>query len=147
MNTIDDREKFGRDEPNFQDEYLDDDRNAALDDGVIDAENQDLNRQFNSIDNERNDEEDFGTIDEESRDDEEDFDEFEDDDLEEDGDLDDDDLDDDDLDEDDFDDEDEDDLEENNRKGDLYKDVDLSLQDEINQDQEEIDPVNHQRNY
>lgn len=142
MKTIDDKGKFGRDEPNFQDEYLDDDRNAALDDGVIDAENQDLNQQFNSIDNERPNEDDFGTIDEESRDDEEDFDDVDDDDLEEDGDLDDEDL------EDDFDDEDDEvDLEENNRKGDLYTDVDLSLQDEINQDQEEIDPVNHQRNY
>lgn len=142
MKTMDDKGKFGRDEPNFQDEYLDDDRNAALDDGVIDAENQDLNQQFNSIDNERPNEDDFGTIDEESRDDEEDFDDVDDDDLEEDGDLDDEDL------EDDFDDEDDEvDLEENNRKGDLYTDVDLSLQDEINQDQEEIDPVNHQRNY
>lgn len=113
MKTIDDKEKFGRDEPNFQDEYLDDDRNAALDDGVIDADNQDLNQQFNSIDNERPNEDDFGTIDEESRDDDEDFDDVDDDDLEEDGDLD---------DEDDFDEDDEDDevdLEENNRQGDI----------------------------
>ena len=138
--NINDRENFGRDEPNFQDEYLDYDRNAALDDGPINDENINLNRQFNSIDN-QNDEDDFGTIDEESRDDEEDFDAVSDDDLEEDGDLDDDDLDD------DFDDDDDEDLDENDRQGDLYKDVDLSLQDEINQDQEEVDPINHQRNY
>lgn len=117
--NIDEREKFGRDEPNFQDEYLDDDRNAALDDGVIDDEDQNLNRQFNDIDNNRNDEDDVDAIDKESRNDEEDYDDIDDD----------------------------DDLEETDQSGDLYKDVDLSLQDEINQDREEIDPVNHQRKF
>ena len=135
--NIDENEKFGRDEPNFQDEYLDDDRNAALDDGGIDDEDPNLNPQFNDIANNRNDENAFDEIDKESRDDEEDFDDVNDDDLEKDGDLDDDDnLDD-----------DEDDLEDTDRPGDLYKDVDLSLQDEVNQDREEVDPVNHQRKF
>ena len=137
---LDDKEKFGRNEPNFQDEYLDDDRNAALDDGPINDDNTALNQQFNSIDNERNDEDDFDEIDEESRDDDEDFDAVEDDDLEEDGDLDNDDFDDDE----DF---EEDDLDENSRKGDLYKDVDLSLHDDINQDHQGLDSINHQKNY
>ena len=98
--NIDEREKFGRDEPNFQDKYLDDDRNAALDDGAIDDEDQNLNQQFNDIDNNRNDEDDFDDIDKESRNDEEDYDDIDDDD---------------------------DDLEETDQSGDLYKDVDLSL--------------------
>jgi hypothetical protein len=89
---IDESEKFGRDEPNFQDEYLDADRNAALDDRAIDDESQVLNRQFNDIDNNRNDEDDFNDIDQESRNDEEDYDDIDDDNLEEDSTLDDGDL-------------------------------------------------------
>jgi hypothetical protein len=114
--NIDDNEKFGRDEPTFQDEN---------------PYGEDLNRQFKDIDNNRNDEDDYDDIDKESRDDEEDYDDVDDDDLEEDGDLDDDD----------------DDLEDTDRPGDLYKDVDLSLQDEVNQDREEVDAVNHQRKF
>lgn len=87
--NIDDNEKFGRDEPNFQDE--------------IQYDDTDLNRQFNDIDDNRNDEDDLDDIDEESRDDEEDYDELDDDDLEEDGDL----------------DHDEDDLEDTDRPGNL----------------------------
>lgn len=115
--NIEELEKFGRDEPIFQDENQYDDRN--------------LNRQFNDIDNNRSDDDDLDDIDEESRDDEDDYDDVDDDDLEKDGDLDDDD----------------DDLQDTDRKGHLYKDVDLSLQDEINQDREEVDPINHQRKF
>ncbi|OXA75743.1 hypothetical protein SAMN05444397_11247 [Flavobacterium aquidurense] len=81
----DDTERFGRDEPNFQDENQYDD--------------QDINRQFNDPAND---------IDDEEEDDNDDYSDVDDDDLEKDGDLDDDDEDD-------------------NRPGDLYKDVDLSL--------------------
>ena len=117
--NLDETEKFGRDEPNFQDENTFDD--------------QELNRQFNDTRNDIDeDEDDLDDIDEDIRNDEDDFDDVDDDDLEKDGDLDDDDA---------------DDLEETDRPGDLYKDVDLSLQDEVNQDREEVDPVNHQRKF
>lgn len=115
--NIDEREKFGRDEPNFQDENRYDD--------------EDINRQFSDPLNDIDDDDDLDDIDEESRDEDDDYADVDDDDLEKDGDLDDDD----------------DDLKDTDRPGDLYKDVDLSLQDEVNQDREEVDAVNHQRKF
>jgi hypothetical protein len=120
--NIDDKEMYGRDEPNFQDENKYDDTDI----------NRQFNDQRNDIDDDEDEDDDLDDLDEDIRNDEEDYDDVDDDDLEEDGDLDDD---------------DDDDLEETDRPGDLYKDVDLSLQDEINQDREEVDPVTHQRKF
>lgn len=79
--NLDEIEKFGRDEPIFQDE-----KNQY--------DGQDINRQFNDprndIDDEEDDDDDLEDIDEDSRDDD-DYDDVDDDDLEKDGDLDDDD--------------------------------------------------------
>jgi hypothetical protein len=116
--NLDEREKYGRDEPNFQDESQDtnrrfnDQQNSLENDD--DLEDDDLNE--DDLNNDNFDDDDDDDFDEDSNTDEDDFDDVDDDDLEEDGDLDDDD-------------EEED---ESTRNGDLYKDIDLSLLDNVN---------------
>lgn len=86
----DEREKFDRDEPNFQDEYQVDDSSAALDNAVPNDEYQKINRQLNNQQNSPKNEDDFDQdddLDEIFTADQEDFADVDGDDLEKDGDL------------------------------------------------------------